>query len=261
VAVAPEARDRERDRLLREAEQYSLVGWDFSSLADRWQMGRPDWDLRTTLRALLRNASSFLDLGTGGGEFLTSLAPLPKNTVATEGYPPNIPLARARLKPLGVRVVVAPEDHRIPLPAGSMEVVHSRHESFDPKEVARVLRAGGTFITQQVGGQNYAELRTRFGVPPQRPYNRVESLAAFSEEISAAGLSVRVARESRFPERFHDVGAVVCFLRAAPWEVPGFSVERFRPVLEEIHADIVRNGPWELMAHRLLVIAEKPATG
>lgn len=254
---APDAGDFEA--AIRAGEEEPIVGWDFRFLAGRWELGSPDWDLRAILRERIRSAGSLLDLGTGGGEFLASLAPLPRTTVATEGYRPNLPVARQRLEPLGVRVLPVPDDRRIPLASASMELVHSRHEAFDPSEVARVLVPGGTFVTQQVGGENYLGVRERFGVPPERPVNRVESLAAFSEEVARAGLSVEVARESRFPERFRDVGAVVCFLRAAPWEVPGFSVERFRPVLASIHAEIVRTGSWELTAHRLLVVARKAA--
>jgi len=37
-------------------------------------------------------------MGTGGGEFLASLAPLPMHTSATEAYPPNVEIARAGWK-------------------------------------------------------------------------------------------------------------------------------------------------------------------
>ncbi len=252
------SRPHEFDALLRDAEEMPFQGWDFDALRDRWQRGDPDWDLRKILRELLRGASSFLDLGTGGGEFLSSLPYLPKHTVATEGYEPNIPVARRRLGPLGVKVIPVQPDHRIDVPSESMEVVLSRHESFDPTEVARVLRPLGTFVTQQVGGRNYEELHRRFGVPPEPGVNRVDSLAAFASELSSAGLVVVSAKESLFPERFLDVGAVAYFLRAAPWEVPGFSVDRYRPVLQEIHSEISRRGSWELLAHRLLVVARKP---
>ena len=259
--MSRETETRDFDAWVEDAEREPIVGWDFRALGERWTRGEPEWDLSGTLRKLLRHASSFLDLGTGGGEFLSSLAPFPKNTVATEGYPPNVAVARSRLKPLGVRVLPVGNDYRIPLPPASMELVHSRHEAFDANEVARVLAPGGVFLTQQVGGQNYSELRARFGVPSETPHNRVESLSALSEEVAGAGLSITTARESRFPERFRDVGAVVYFLRAAPWEVPGFTVARFRPVLEAIHAEIARTGSWDLTAHRLLVVAKKEKGG
>lgn len=46
-------------------------------------------------------------MGTGGGEFLAGLQPLPPHTCATEGYPPNIPIAQQRLKRLGAAQFVS----------------------------------------------------------------------------------------------------------------------------------------------------------
>jgi SAM-dependent methyltransferase len=140
------------DLLIREAEALPIRGWDFSPLGPRWKRGDPPWDLRAMIRAHLRDDSTFVDLGTGGGELLSSIAPLPTRTVATEGYPPNLPVARARLGPLGVQVVPIRSPDRIPLPDRFATLVLSRHEEFDAREIFRVLRPGGTFLTQQVGG-------------------------------------------------------------------------------------------------------------
>lgn len=245
------------ESLVTEGKTLPFQGWDFGAIRERWERGEPPWDLRSIVRARLTSDTNFVDLGTGGGEFLASLAPLPKVTIATEGYLPNLSVARARLEPLGVRVIAMRTDLRLDVPTGSIDVVHSRHEAFDPFEVARILRRGGTFITQQVGGQNYLDLHRRFGAKGEPPRNRVESLERFTEEILGAGFNVVTSEQAIFSERFHDVGAVVYFLRAAPWEVPDFSVERYRPVLERIHEEIQKAGYWELFAHRLLVVADR----
>ena len=55
-----------------------------------------------------------LDMGTGGGEFLSSLAPLPDQTWATEAFLPNLPLAKARLELLGIQVVHVDSDFELP---------------------------------------------------------------------------------------------------------------------------------------------------
>ena len=54
---------------------------------------------------VLTAASSLLDIGTGGGEFLSSLQALPQIVYATEVYKPNMPIARKRLSSLGVEVI------------------------------------------------------------------------------------------------------------------------------------------------------------
>ena len=248
----------EFETLVREAERLPFEGWDFAHLGDRWQYPALPWDLVGMLREHFPGVSGFVDLGTGGGEFLARLAPLPTGTVATEGYEPNLPVARARLGPLGVRVVGGTRDRRLDLPSESADLVHARHEAFDAREVARVLRRGGVFVTQQVGGRNHEEFAHRFGVSGEPPVNRIESAPQLAEEIAAAGLVPVDVREARGRETVRDVGALVYFLRAAPWEVPGFSVDRFRPVLEEIHREIERSGGWSLTSHRLLVVARRP---
>ena len=54
----------------------------------------------------VQSATSFLDLGTGGGERLSRLGPFRSLGVATEGYRPNVPLAAQRLQPLPVPLLV-----------------------------------------------------------------------------------------------------------------------------------------------------------
>jgi SAM-dependent methyltransferase len=246
------------DRLVSEAADVPISGWDASWTAGRWiQHGTP-WDYRATVSARLRTVDSLLDLGTGGGELLASMAPLPTRTFATEGYPPNLPVARRRLEPLGVHVIAIGADQRIDLPAGSVALVLDRHEAFDAREVFRVLVPGGTFVTQQVGIDNYDEIHRWFDVASAAPTNALESADALAREIASAGFRVVDHRESRVRDEFRDVGALAWFLRWAPWEVPGFSVDSARPILRRIHAEILRTGPFHVTAHRLLVVAERP---
>jgi SAM-dependent methyltransferase len=250
--------DDELDRLVDEAAQVPISGWDASWLAGRWIQPAPSWSYRALVSARLATASSLLDLGTGGGELLASFAPLPPRTFATEGYPPNLPVARRHLEPLGVRVIAIGPDQRIDLPSGSIDLVVDRHEEFDAHEVLRVLSPGGSFVTQQVGADNYGEINRWFGVDSDPPTNALASADALAHEIASAGFRVVDRRESRTRDEFRDVGALTWFLRWAPWEVPGFSVDGSRPVLRRIHDEILRNGRLDVTAHRILVVAERP---
>jgi len=93
------------------------------------------------------------------------LRPLPAKTVATEGYAPNVQTARDRLSPLGVQVIAIDQetDHILPLADSTFDLIINRHEYYDPHEVRRILKPGGRFITQQVGGGEYPPLRTLLG--------------------------------------------------------------------------------------------------
>ncbi len=108
------------DRLVAEAFEASFSGWDFSWLEGRWRGSPPPWDYRQRVLAALPGVQSHLDMGTGGGELLASLAslaPLPPDTWATENHAPNMPIARARLEPLGVRVFTGVPDNALPCTA------------------------------------------------------------------------------------------------------------------------------------------------
>jgi hypothetical protein len=150
------------------------------------------------------------------------------------------------------------DDLHIPMPDASVHLVLDRHEEFDPQEVHRVLLPGGRFVTQQVGASNCEELRTKLGVEGTQFTNAVSSSRALGEEISRAGFDIERIEEVRTSYEFLDVGALVYFLRAVPWEVPGFSLTHHRKELEAIHHEIKTKGSFRATHHLMLVIAQRP---
>ncbi|MFG1704421.1 class I SAM-dependent methyltransferase [Nonomuraea sp. M3C6] len=203
------------------------------------------------VRERLPGVATLLDLGTGGGELLSSLAPLPPRTAATEGHPPNVPVARARLEPLGVEVVEA--DGALPFPDGSFELIVNRHESYDPHEIRRVLAGGGTFVTQQVAGDDLEEINEALGSPPHEDHDW--DLTTATTMLTAAGLGVIWSQESAFTTTFHDIGALVLFLRVVSWQVPDFDVDRYGARLRALHAGMERGRPLRATAHRFALLA------
>ena len=141
---------RIRERLIREAQSQKFSGWDFSWLKGRLVQEAPPWDYEQEVVKEFPKVKSLLDLGTGGGEFLSSLGRLPVRTYATEGYPPNGAIARDTLKPLGVDVVRTyaedntkrPQLGALPVRTESLDMIIDRHESFVASEVYRVLKRG-----------------------------------------------------------------------------------------------------------------------
>ena len=106
-----------------------MSGWDFSELKGRWIEENPPWDFRAIVFDKKVHAESLLDLGTEGGEFLFSLRPLPEDSFCTEGYAPNVPIAKKRLKTLGVEVVQTYcDDNNVPNQMGALPF---RSESLD----------------------------------------------------------------------------------------------------------------------------------
>ena len=222
------------------------TGWEFAWLDGR--PGEPSWSYPDLARALVRRADSLLDLDTGSGELLAELAPLPAHSVAVESWSRNTPVARDRLAPFGVPVLTE-------LPGGEDEfdVVLSRHGRLPATDIFRLLRPGGTLLTQQVGSDDLAGLNTALGAPPAylRRWNAEMAVAA----LEAAGLEVTDVREERPAVAFRDVGAVVRRLRDLPWQIRDFSPERYAEALERLDSFIRLHGELTVAAHRFLVQA------
>jgi SAM-dependent methyltransferase len=258
------------EELVAEAESQSFEGWNFSYLDGRLTEGPLPWDYTRIVTGLLPGVDSFLDLGTGGGELLASLRPLPRFTLATEGYRPNVPVAKRRLHPLGVQVIetfcddnnnLVPQRGALPFRDDSMDLVIDRHESFIAVEISRILKPSGRFITQQVGGADHPdELKAALGVaeaPSPTTMMTRWDLKEAVRQIEDAGLVVTDAREAGLDAWFSDIGAVVYFLRAVPWRIPGFSVEKYRSGLSELDRTIRQDGKFRVNFSRFLVQATK----
>jgi SAM-dependent methyltransferase len=245
------------EQLIEDAARTPFEGWDFGVLDGRYVEGKPSWDLRALIRARMSSAESMLDLGTGGGEFLSSLAPLPALTAATEGWAPNVEVARRTLRPLGVEVAdTTAEPRHLPFDDGTFDLVLSRHEEYTPEELRRVLRPGGTFLTQQVGGRDLEELNAVLGAPPHEFH--YFDLAYATAELERGGFEILDGREELIPGSLHDIGAVVLLLRITPWHVPGFSVEAYDRPLRELHARLSAGTPLAVQTHRFVITA-RPA--
>ncbi|GAA4920774.1 methyltransferase family protein [Stackebrandtia albiflava] len=246
------------DELIERALSTDFEGWDFSVLSGRLTEGDPDWDYETSAAEAVATAEAVLDMGTGGGEFLARLLPAPGRVTATESYPPNVPVARRRLEPLGVEVVAtdADRDDVLPFEDARFDLVLNRHESFDAREVARILRPGGVFLTQQVGGGDLSELNAALG-GPANPYGDW-NLDAAAGLVAEAGLTVTTRREAFPPGRFTDVGAVVLYLRMAPWQIDGWDPAAHRDRLSALHDRMTADGGLAVRHHRFLVVARKP---
>jgi SAM-dependent methyltransferase len=176
-------------------------------------------------------------------------------TYATEGYRPNVAIARDRLKPFHVDVIRTysedntkrPQRGALPFRSGSLDMIIDRHESFVADEVHRVLKKGGIFLTQQAGSANYPELNEFLGTPQTEP---MWNLQVATKQIREVGLHVTSGQEARLESRFKDVGAVVFFLLVVPWQIEGFTVDRYLDELKELHRLIVRTGSFTAKARR-----------
>jgi SAM-dependent methyltransferase len=215
--VSVESVDEARERLRPHVERAeAFTGW-MPDVHTRPLGPRQSWDYMARARHLMASASSMLDMGTGGGErFGELLDGYGGRAVATEEWMVNVPIAAAHLKPLGADTVHC-RSTQLPVAGDSFDLVLNRHEDLWPVDVARVLKPGGTVLTQQAW-MIWKELN-RF--IPRRIF--LEDLfERYRDGFAAGGLEVLDARAADWPSAYQSLGDFVYMCCIAPWEVPEF---------------------------------------
>ncbi len=241
----------------KEEDAAHIHGWDFSHIDGRADQDLDlPWDYRRIIKQYLHDDMKILDYDTGGGEFLLSLEHPFDKTAATEGYPPNAELCRETLLPLGIDFRECNNPASIPFEDESFDMILNRHGSFHAEELYRLLKKGGIFITEQVGGDNDMDLVEMVLPNTEIPFPDL-NLRAQKKVFEDAGFQIIEAADAYRPIRFYDVGAFVWFARIIEWEFPEFSVDKCFERLLELQKKIDDGGYIEGTAHRYLIAAKK----
>lgn len=282
VLVIKEARARpvetsaEFEQLVSEALQAHFSGWDFSWLEGR-RVERSDprgeIDYEERARACVAKASAILDLDTGGGEVLSRLAPFPKTAVATETYAPNVTEAAKRLTPLGVQVIWTdsassdsrgPQPHnqwpdrRLPFADASFDLVLARSTAFCPREVYRILKSGGTLLTSMGRAERRSPdlVDALQGTPPEWTLPSLKW--DIDRTMDEAGFVIIEKIDRERTTTFHDIGAIVYFLKAVPWAIIDYEVNRYRQRLYQLHLRMKAEGVFTTTSLSCFIEARKP---
>ena len=241
----------------KEEEQAHIKGWDFSYLDGRFEEDENfGWDYVELIHQYVTDDMKIMDYDTGGGEMLLSLNHPYKNTAATEGWEPNVKLCREKLIPLGIDFRECNNASHFPFDDASFDACINRHGDFDPKELYRVLKPEGLFITQQVGDMNDRDLVEMVLPGAENPFPGLNKDNQV-KELEKAGFEILRADEAFRPIRFYDVGAFVWFARVIVWEFPDFSVDRCFEQLLKLQEMIEENGVIEGTVHRYMIVAKK----
>lgn len=197
-----------------------------------------------------------LDIDTGGGEFLLSLHHPYENTSAAEAYPPNVQLCRETLLPLGIDFRAGDGKDALPFEDAAFDIVINRHGDFNVKDIHRILKDGGIFITEQVGAENDRELVELLLGKTELPFPE-QYLETRRKQFCDAGFDILDAQECFRPIKFFDIGALVWFAHIIEWEFPDFSVDRCKDKLLYAQQLLKQNGCVEGQIHRFLLVCYK----
>ncbi|WP_182102927.1 class I SAM-dependent methyltransferase [Niallia taxi] len=149
-----------------ELEFYDKVGkingWDFSKLNVISEGLK--WDFYEEVTKKCKSSDILLDVGTGGGENLLRIASSLLFLVGIDLSRGMIETAHSNYKKskvLNVRFSQMSSDN-LQFPSGFFDVISSCHAPFSSMEIARVIKNGGFFLTQQVCEADKLNLKEAF---------------------------------------------------------------------------------------------------
>ncbi len=119
-----------------------------------WPEDSMPWNYTGKIKDFLKPGVRVLNIGADGSELLLSLGHPYELTSLTVEREQDWLLCQKRLLPLGIVVKQMEMEEALPFPDRVFDLVLNRHQPLDLKETARVLRPGGFFVTQQVGGMD-----------------------------------------------------------------------------------------------------------
>jgi SAM-dependent methyltransferase len=150
------------------------------------------------------------------------------------------------------------QQRRLPFADATFDLVLVSSVSFCPREVYRVLKSGGTLLTSQAGpAKDSPELVDLLeGTPAEwsLPENRWDIDATVDE---AGFLTVEKA-ECKRSSTYRDIGAVVYHLKAVPWAITDFDVDRYRERLYKLHQQMKAKGGLTTVGVHRIIEVRKP---
>lgn len=138
-------------------------GWNFSGLKSGAE--GVAWDFYREAANYSAPGSIVLDIGTGGGENVMKLAESCALLVGIDLSEAMVETARANLQKANGQNVrfLEMSAESLHFPEGFFDMVTSRHCPYDAAEAARVLKAGGIFLSQQVSEGDKENVKQAFG--------------------------------------------------------------------------------------------------
>ncbi|MGE6578816.1 class I SAM-dependent methyltransferase [Paenibacillus xylanexedens] len=215
-------------------------GWNFSSM--NVVSEKVGWNFYEEVVRHTRSSDLLLDIGTGGGEAILSIAEEALLLVGIDLAQGMIETAQHNLQ--------ATDDHsnvrflhmdaeKLAFPDHFFHVVSSRHSGFSASEVFRVLAEGGIFLTQQVSEHDKSNLSEAFGRGQSLGIQPGTLMERYKHELQTAGFHDIQAREYNVVEHYATPEDLMFLLTHAPI-IPDFGkvdtdFERFQQFVKENH--------------------------
>ncbi|TNJ67010.1 class I SAM-dependent methyltransferase [Paenibacillus hemerocallicola] len=198
-----------------------LNGWDFGKI--KVVSEGEQWDFYEEVTRRCKKSDVLLDIGTGGGERLLSIADRALLLVGIDQANGMIRTANANLLKTGKPNIrfLQMDAENLEFPEGFFNIVSCRHCAFHAEEVAKVLVQGGIFLTQQVCEGDKRNIAEMFGRGQFSGSRDDQLIHTYRSELNEAGFSDIRSFEYDATEYYQTYEDLVFLLKYTPI-VPGF---------------------------------------
>ncbi|SES18567.1 Methyltransferase domain-containing protein [Gracilibacillus ureilyticus] len=235
----------------------NINGWDFSNIKSISEGVK--WELYDEVIKRCKKTDILLDIGTGGGEKLLSIASSLFLLIGIDLSRRMVETASANLKKSKIVNVkffqMASEN--LQFPTGMFDIVTSRHAPFSSNEIVKVLNTGGWFLTQQVSESDKCNLKEAFGRGQAHGKIDGELKEKYIHELKEAGFSKVQSFDYDAKEYFERPEDLIFLLTHTPI-IPDFGEDKKD---WELLKDFIENNKSDkgiqTNSKRFLIIAEK----
>ena len=237
-------------------ETAKLRGWDFSQVRAVEEGSRIDYP--KVVKSHLERNKTLLDIGTGGGERLEAFAPKVREAI-------GIDIDRKMIKTTAENIgksslhnvnLILCDSEKMPIAGAHIDIVIDRHAPFNPKEVSRILKLGGTFITQQVSEGDKRNFKEVF----QRGQSYGEKSGTLKRryltELREASIRITEERTVNTTEYFESMDDVIFLLANTPI-IPDFNFKKEQDKLKKIEEKFKTNKGIRTNSERFLIVGSK----
>lgn len=198
----------------------SMNGWDFSRVKAVSEGVK--WDFFNEVALRCTPTDLLLDIGTGGGERLLSIADCCLLLIGIDQSQNMIQSANAnslKSKKPNIRFLHMDAEH-LEFPRRFFDVVSCRQSPFNANEIAKVLTEEGVFLTQQVSEHDKLNLVQAFG-RNRTPDEDGTLLTKYVSDLTQAGFSDIQTKEYDAAEYYATYEDLLFLLKHTP-TIPGF---------------------------------------
>ncbi|MCS7461199.1 class I SAM-dependent methyltransferase [Paenibacillus doosanensis] len=191
-------------------------GWDFSNV--KCVSEGTKWDLYREVTSVCKKSDILLDIGTGGGEAILSIADSALLLIGIDQSTGMIETATKNWAISGLPNVrfLKMNAENLDFPDNFFNVVSCRNSEFYAKEVAKVLMKDGSFLTQQVSENDKSNIKEAFGRGQAFGTKAGTLKHQYMTELSEAGFSDIRSFEFNVIEYYQTAEDLIFLLKHTP---------------------------------------------